>query len=295
MTSMDCPVCKQSFKLTKSEDPNEAWDRHFSTTCTQQPGQDKTPLQCASSTCTATLGPSNRFQCPRCLQLVCLRCRTVEAHQCSAVPVKGAKRGYDAVTAARLSKLGGTSSSAASSDKDNSNKHNNNNKSNSSIAKPRVGNGGKSDSSNTLLGSAQRRKTEQQQQQQRRVATQSTPYTQTVGVVPPAPGGALTSMNESFDCPLCSQKFRSSVDLVQHVDTAHNMQSPPSAPTTSSSAAGNSVGSTSSSTNLPEVCPTCSQRFPDVMSLIHHAEVAHAGLGEGSTNSSGVEKNCSLS
>lgn len=291
MTSMDCPVCKQSFKLTKSEDPNEAWDRHFSTTCTQQPGQEKTTLKCASSTCTVTLGPSNRFQCPRCLKLVCLRCRTVEAHQCSAVPVKGAKRGHDAVTAARLSKLGGASSAATSSHK---NFKIDNKGISSSNAKPRMANGDKSDSNNTLRGSAQRRKTEQQQQQ---TASQITSYTQPVGVIPP-PDSTHTSVNESFVCPLCSQKFQSSVDLVQHVDAVHDMQSSPSIPVTSASAVGNSVGSTSSSnTNLPEVCPTCSQRFADVMSLIRHAEVAHTGLGEGSasTNSSGIEKSCNLS
>ena len=324
MTSMDCPVCKKSFKLTKAEDPNEAWERHFSTTCTQVPGSDKpSPLQCASSTCQVILGPSNRFQCPLCRVLVCLGCRTVEAHQCkAAAPTKGLNNGLNVATASRINKFAGHSSQGGNS----SAKKSATGRGKPKTA-PRNSNGGKGNSSrnsnsdNTLKGSAQRRMERQQQATASGAPHQHHP----VGVVPPPSSVSDNNSNSSsdlFDCPLCFQKFTTSTELVQHVDRAHNTSEPlssSSSPATSPASASTSRGDTHGTHATipvpggareaasrigggPEICPTCSQRFSDVMALIQHAESAHAGLGEGSNSSSsrggdngGGGDKCSLS
>jgi uncharacterized C2H2 Zn-finger protein len=295
MTSMDCPVCKKSFKLTRAEDPNEAWDRHFSTDCSQQPGAEKAaPMKCASPNCSVTLGPSNRFECPRCQKLVCLACRTVEVHQCVAVPVSGATKGPNDVTAARLSKLSGTSSSRSNATTTKKSKTTGNKIASKSKPKGARG-GGISDISNTLKGSSQRRMAEKHHG----VLSTSNHHSQPIGVA--SPPGNIVASEGAFDCPLCSQRYHTSVELIQHVEVSHNStQTPPQSrnlPLATSSGIGSS---TTSRVETPDEwqCPTCSQRFHDVMTLIQHAETAHPALGEGGSSNSGASNegsNCQLS
>ena len=272
MTSLDCPICKKSFKLTKAENPDEAWDRHFATECTKIPGTEKpTPLKCAAPHCTSKLGPSNRFQCPHCRLLVCLGCRTVEAHKCTvATPVGSVKRTHSAIAAARVDKLSGNRGFA------------NNTKASTSSSKGRLpkntaSRDSKINQENTLRGSAQRRQAQQQQQ----MSSSSVPIT-TVGIVSDKQD-RVNNKVATFDCPLCCQNFQTSDELVSHVDQIHNFAEP----TITSAISSNNNNSSNIAPPTPaltEMCPTCSQRFPDVMTLIHHAETAHRGLGEGTSS-----------
>lgn len=309
MTSMDCPVCNKSFKLTKAEDPNEAWDRHYSTACSQVPGSSKAkPLQCSSTSCKVTLGPSNRFLCPLCRSLVCLSCRTPEAHQCSAAaPLRG-KSAVSASRAAKLSQSNSNSSHNVTRENASRTTRMKGSSSSSSSARSRGGSGGSED--NTLKGSAQRRMLEHQA----RLREKSTASgQQPVGVSAPPVGHTEggVGVNESshrtssttegtFICPMCSNAYSAAVDLVQHVDRAHNESTLPTLPSrsshfssaasssmTSSSATNNGISDSGEGVGLSEECPTCSQRFPDVMSLIQHAETQHTEVNS--------NRNCLLS
>lgn len=257
MTSLDCPVCKKSFKLTKSEDPNDAWDRHFSTECSQQPEKGKlSTIRCASPICKTVLGPSNRFQCPQCKTFVCLSCRTPDAHKCTSLR-NGSKRTRNTVAAARAKKFGGGNNNAKSSS---ATSHSSNKNITSSGGSRRPEN-----NENTLKGSAQRRMNQRDGQLQDSALT--------------AAQGNVTT--EFHDCPLCSKSFQNSTELVHHVDRDHDMTQPSSINNNNTAPLGQLQ---QSDVNSTEVCPTCSQRFPDVMSLIHHAEQYHSGIVERTTS-----------
>ena len=94
MTSIDCPVCKKSIRLSKADSADEMWMKHYNTECTQNkdirsnksnsstsaPSSNK--KKCARGDCRVVLGPSNTMSCTQCLQTVCLTHRLPEEHTC---------------------------------------------------------------------------------------------------------------------------------------------------------------------------------------------------------------------
>jgi predicted nucleic acid binding AN1-type Zn finger protein len=83
MTSLDCPICGKSFKFDKSKDPNEIWEEHYNFYCTKTESKSSSSSSsCARKGCISKLGPSNTFQCPKCLKKVCLSHRMSEEHEC---------------------------------------------------------------------------------------------------------------------------------------------------------------------------------------------------------------------
>lgn len=81
MTSISCPICGDSIKFSQSQNIDELWTIHFENECIQT-SKSKAIDKCVSKSCKIRLGPSNRFQCPQCKELVCLSHRRPEDHQC---------------------------------------------------------------------------------------------------------------------------------------------------------------------------------------------------------------------
>lgn len=108
ITSTDCPMCANSIRFSKSQDPNLVWEEHYTHHCTQQP-KKKTSKKCARGDCRAILGPSNAFSCPKCRQEVCITHRFAEDHNC-AQALREAR-----ANALQLKISAGTSSSKPSS------------------------------------------------------------------------------------------------------------------------------------------------------------------------------------
>jgi predicted nucleic acid binding AN1-type Zn finger protein len=84
ITSMDCPICQQSIKFDKTQDPNIIWDDHFQNKCTQQ-AKTKNIKKCGRSDCRTVLGPSNTYTCNKCHVKVCMSHRFPEDHQCKGL------------------------------------------------------------------------------------------------------------------------------------------------------------------------------------------------------------------
>jgi predicted nucleic acid binding AN1-type Zn finger protein len=85
MTSIGCPICGETIKFSQSQNIDELWTIHFENECSQTAKQTKKVDKCVSSSCQVRLGPSNRFQCPKCNELVCLSHRRPEDHHCRLV------------------------------------------------------------------------------------------------------------------------------------------------------------------------------------------------------------------
>lgn len=87
-----CPICQQSIRMQQGEDPNVTWERHFTQACSQVPqAAKKGPKRCPVPGCKEQLGLSNKFECQRCGQTVCMRHRMQEDHPCQvARPKAGA-------------------------------------------------------------------------------------------------------------------------------------------------------------------------------------------------------------
>eukprot|EP00450_Noctiluca_scintillans_P005268 CAMPEP_0194487180 /NCGR_PEP_ID=MMETSP0253-20130528/7553_1 /TAXON_ID=2966 /ORGANISM="Noctiluca scintillans" /LENGTH=193 /DNA_ID=CAMNT_0039327365 /DNA_START=22 /DNA_END=603 /DNA_ORIENTATION=+ len=75
-----CPLCNQSLRVTSVEDPNTVWEAHFASGCKQVP---KKTHRCPVVGCKEQLGSSNRFDCQRCGQTVCLKHRYEDDHACT--------------------------------------------------------------------------------------------------------------------------------------------------------------------------------------------------------------------
>ena len=85
MTSLDCPICGLSIKLTKADDPNAIWENHFALKCSQRSQNNVTGLSpgtCFVSDCRKLLGPSDTFSCQKCHKKYCSSHRIPEEHSC---------------------------------------------------------------------------------------------------------------------------------------------------------------------------------------------------------------------
>ncbi|OLP86968.1 Zinc finger AN1 and C2H2 domain-containing stress-associated protein 16 [Symbiodinium microadriaticum] len=77
-----CPMCDCTVRMRPDEDPNITWERHFNQGCKQRLPSKTGPRRCPVAGCKEKLGPSNKFDCPRCNQTVCLKHRFEDAHDC---------------------------------------------------------------------------------------------------------------------------------------------------------------------------------------------------------------------
>jgi len=77
-----CPMCSQSVRISPNEDPNVTWDRHYVGSCSRVLPTKKASKKCPVKGCKETLGPSNRVECGSCGQMVCLKHRLPEDHEC---------------------------------------------------------------------------------------------------------------------------------------------------------------------------------------------------------------------
>lgn len=225
MTSNDCPLCGKSFKFLRSEDPNMAWQTHFTSECSQSGGGSaETKTKCYNASCRNILGPSNTYQCKICHRKVCLSHRNPEDHQC--------KDGRAAAVEKRLAAISPSAASASvkppvmtqkAATKKTSNKKN------------------AEDPANTLRGSAQRRMQQTNHLSppaatfdcpfcmiamsdadalQQHVHTQHLADSGSAAVPGPSP---IAGTNEV--CPQCQQRFSSVGDLISHVERMHSQNS----------------------------------------------------------------------
>eukprot|EP00434_Breviolum_minutum_P005765 symbB.v1.2.005080.t1/scaffold292.1/size239810/24 len=87
-----CPICEAAVRLRAGEDPNITWDRHFRENCTRSSPSKTGPRRCPVAGCKEKLGPSNKFDCQKCGQTVCLRHRYEEEHDCRPAAKQPATR-----------------------------------------------------------------------------------------------------------------------------------------------------------------------------------------------------------
>lgn len=228
MISNDCPLCGKSFKFLRSEDPNAAWQTHFTSECSQSGGgSSEVRLKCCSATCRNILGPSNTYQCKICHQKVCLTHRNPEDHQC--------KDGRSTALEKRLAAIAPPST--------------NNNKSTTSQIgdiKKKIKKSAVEDPSNTLKGSAQRRMMRQSETSPAVALPSNTaspafecPFcaiamidsdalqehvnSKHLSDVPEASSVIPSASDET--CPQCQQRFNSVTDLIAHVERSHQQSS----------------------------------------------------------------------
>lgn len=85
MTSIDCPICGKGVKFSKAECPDEVWTKHYESSCSGTPVGSKKIAKCFKISCTTILGLSNKFNCSKCRQDVCLSHRNPEDHDCKGI------------------------------------------------------------------------------------------------------------------------------------------------------------------------------------------------------------------
>lgn len=258
-TSVDCPICNKGFKLSRADDPNEAWESHYANDCTQRSGPAKAkPVTCPVALCRTILGPSNTFVCTKCQLKVCLTHRIPEEHLCKSIVSRKKETMINArtslVSSASTSKAAPTSQSGSSSSSTTKNK-------NAVMARKTA------DQGNSIYGTTDRRK-----------RNEATPFenrnNDTANTHSSGAGGGL--------CPICNIYFEEQDLLVTHVNVEHLETF--GVPTASSSAA--------SSVPLNEPCPFCSERFSDAVCLVGHVQSKHPEKGSGQQRSS--TNQCSL-
>nr|CCA23974.1 conserved hypothetical protein [Albugo laibachii Nc14] len=81
----ECPICKKIINCTPDQDIHQVWNAHnLCGDCvaisTDAPRKKK--IRCGALQCRAVIGPSNRFECTTCLQIVCLTHRFPSEHLC---------------------------------------------------------------------------------------------------------------------------------------------------------------------------------------------------------------------
>jgi hypothetical protein len=104
--SVECPLCLNSIKMDRQEDPNSAFEEHLSTSCTKAAAARPSPSTCPAPGCGVRLGPSNAFQCNRCNNRVCMSHRMPEDHSCTSHRNQRAARAAFAATARAQGKEG---------------------------------------------------------------------------------------------------------------------------------------------------------------------------------------------
>lgn len=77
-------------------------------------------------------------------------------------------------------------------------------------------------------------------------------------------------------CPICSQRFRSTTDLINHCDTIHRGNNPPTS----------TVKLTT--TSQREICDVCGKSFATINELISHGDQVHSH--NNNSNNGGSEK-----
>lgn len=89
-------------------------------------------------------------------------------------------------------------------------------------------------------------------------------------------------------CPICSKRFRSTNELINHCETIHNssnnnnynIHTTPARATTA----------TSSSSTQREVCDVCGKSFATINELIQHADQVHSHNSNNTGNNGGSER-----
>lgn len=252
VTSVDCPICNKSFKLTRADNPDIAWESHYANDCTQRSGPAKSkPVGCPVLLCRSILGPSNTFTCTKCNLKVCLSHRTPEDHACKSIVSKK----KDAMFQAR-SNLGvsSTSSGSVSASRSSAPKSTSvepsKQKSNTSTKKA-------TDSGNSIYGTADRRKKKDSTSGENRGNNSN------------QPAGLSSGNVADGQCPVCGLYFVDQDLLVTHVNVDHvESFGMPSAPLSLPNVEASSAA-------LIEQCPFCSARFPDAVRLVEHVQSHH--------------------
>ncbi len=82
-----CPLCNGRIKVKAAADPNQVWETHSLSPECKQTGNQVNPKteKCAAKKCYTKLTVLNKYQCPNCLQNVCLTHRFPDDHQCTNI------------------------------------------------------------------------------------------------------------------------------------------------------------------------------------------------------------------
>ncbi|KAL0583312.1 hypothetical protein ABG067_006813 [Albugo candida] len=82
----ECPICKKLIDWTPDQDIDQVWNAHtLCGDCVAISGDrlsKKKKVRCAALQCRTVIGPSNRFECTTCSQIVCLAHRFPNDHLC---------------------------------------------------------------------------------------------------------------------------------------------------------------------------------------------------------------------
>jgi len=274
--SVECPMCLKSVQFVKSENVDAAWERHYFTECTHtQPAVADRGGAARCPACTKVLGASNTYTCPTCALVVCLSCRSPEAHKCAGVRAGG---GGGVRTAAKDQRQAFLDRMQQQQKQQQQQQQQQQQK--GKVPKAVHAAGTTSGRGNASAGGSKRSFDDAS-------AAGGGKVHDLTGSSSSSSSSSSSGAVESHRCPQCNERFSSAVTLVGHFETAH-----PDSPSRTSNSNSKTSRTTSSSggsglnaSPLPpppaggvgqEVCPHCSQRFADVMDLISHVETMHA-------------------
>lgn len=78
-----------------------------------------------------------------------------------------------------------------------------------------------------------------------------------------------------YSCPICSQGFRSTESLNEHIDSIHIEKS---------NTPVNTLNERNEGGEGSEVCPVCNKKFKDPIALVNHFELKHNNIANNSTS-----------
>lgn len=213
-----------------ADDPNIAWDNHFTSECTREPVVSSASDIKKCCACNTKLGLSNIFVCLKCHKNTCLSHRNAVDHPC--IKSTATTRGVDSST---TNKRQLTATQQAALDKFKAGTP--------TQTKPKSVFTG---SDNTVHGTAGRRGKGTSDSQSSAGAIPSGLTCPFCGLahsnevelvshvesahmsVPSSTPAAAATVTSNERCPVCSMSFPSAVDLVTHFETAHSSNAPPS-------------------------------------------------------------------
>lgn len=291
VTSIECPICHNSIKFTKSQNADEAWENHFVIDClNKSKTQENQTIRCTCQDCNTVLGPSNTFICPKCHKKVCLSHRFPEDHHCAGI-IKNLQKMNVKTTAAPImsstpSKAEFPISNSSSIDSSRNPQLRNEaflskleseskQKSSTSIKGTM-----KSTSSTTTTNYNRNANTTTTQKKLDNSNNNNNSSTNSTLHKSQYQQNESTNRNTNIptfeeSCPHCFACFSDPVALIQHCETAHTDTTSRNDGTFNSNPSSSSRDDSYSGSNSS--CPQCGATFSDPIALVSHFESFHNG------------------
>ncbi len=230
-TSIDCPICRQSVKFFKGENIDEAWEKHYQTTCTKSSPAKKKIITCSVELCKTALSASNSFECGKCRALLCLTHRHPDSHKCISSASAATRSKFLRNMETQIKAKPATNNNDSSNNKSAAAKTMSENNSVHSTTSRRAktkqdnGKGGRKATALECPFCADGKKWQEIQMLETHIS--SSHAEGGLGLVADTKSSSsagATAENEE-QCPTCGQRFTNIADLIEHVESKHQISS----------------------------------------------------------------------